>query len=532
MGRLIKIMMMMLVIVITSNIVLASYIPVDSRTSCDYTGENVKCKTGNAYSNVINDKGDWESCESALTYKTENNSLIIKYGREIIPITYEYEKADTSLISSAEESVNFIVEKNGCSLHYYQNFINKTEDISKLKYEIPEGFTFKDNVLVKGDIYINLNEAKDLQNVTITYDEKTNEVVFEGDNIKNLDPSVGLTMTGQGGQDTSAGTDSWTNPQFITADDISFAISTPDNSDEISYWLTATNFSFDVPEGATITGIEAQYYIYDDYDDEEDEEGAVDMVKVIIGGTVTGDDMQTGTGSLPDNTWWTITYGGDGELWGTTPTVEDVNSDDFGVAITITPDEASSARVKIDYVNMDIYYTESSDDTYPQFSNFGSNNNTLQGYGTIVLNATILNTNGTAGVEFNGNTYSATNVSDLFTATFDVLENGTFEYFWYAYGNGTSGNYNNSQNLTYYVQPPSLGNIVFEIRSKTTLEWLLDIRDSFMATFYGLIKLWKTDTAGVCYSETEGTIYYDNSLKKPCYCNSTDWVQMDGGGTC
>mgnify|MGYP005849814713 CR=1 FL=1 len=33
-------------------------------------------------------------------------------------------------------------------------------------------------------------------------------------------------------------------------------------------------------------------------------------------------------------------------------------------------------------------------------------------------------------------------------------------------------------------------------------------------------------------SPEEGWIYFDSDLHKPCYYNSTDWVQFDGGGTC
>jgi hypothetical protein len=47
-----------------------------------------------------------------------------------------------------------------------------------------------------------------------------------------------------------------------------------------------------------------------------------------------------------------------------------------------------------------------------------------------------------------------------------------------------------------------------------------------------LFKLDKEASALPCDSTREASVYYDTDLHKPCYCNSTDWVQIDGGGTC
>lgn len=40
------------------------------------------------------------------------------------------------------------------------------------------------------------------------------------------------------------------------------------------------------------------------------------------------------------------------------------------------------------------------------------------------------------------------------------------------------------------------------------------------------------DIPGLCDVAGEGNVYYDSVLNEPCYCNGTDWVQMDGGGYC
>jgi len=39
-----------------------------------------------------------------------------------------------------------------------------------------------------------------------------------------------------------------------------------------------------------------------------------------------------------------------------------------------------------------------------------------------------------------------------------------------------------------------------------------------------------TDSPGVC--DRKGAVYFDDSLSEMCFCNGSDWLQMDGGGSC
>ena len=41
-----------------------------------------------------------------------------------------------------------------------------------------------------------------------------------------------------------------------------------------------------------------------------------------------------------------------------------------------------------------------------------------------------------------------------------------------------------------------------------------------------------TDSPGECDPANKGKLYYDDSKNEPCYCDGTDWVQLDGGGLC
>jgi len=49
----------------------------------------------------------------------------------------------------------------------------------------------------------------------------------------------------------------------------------------------------------------------------------------------------------------------------------------------------------------------------------------------------------------------------------------------------------------------------------------------------GIIKLTATTTAETCDASTNvGSMYYNDTLNEPCYCNGSAWTQFDGGGAC
>lgn len=87
---------------------------------------------------------------------------------------------------------------------------------------------------------------------------------------------------------------------------------------------------------------------------------------------------------------------------------------------------------------------------YPSFSNeVKTANGTAYSSGvSYYFNITIANTNGTAGIQFNGVNYSMTNSSNNFTRTITDLAAGVYPYYFWAYYNGTS--YNNTA-VQYYT---------------------------------------------------------------------------------
>jgi hypothetical protein len=103
--------------------------------------------------------------------------------------------------------------------------------------------------------------------------------------------------------------------------------------------------------------------------------------------------------------------------------------------------------------------TPPSDFEYPNFNNIGFNktNGSLYLYGQgYSANATITKTNGTAGIEFNGVNYTASNISSLFTATINELGAGDYNYYWWAFGNGSATLYNISENYIYTIKKATL----------------------------------------------------------------------------
>lgn len=102
----------------------------------------------------------------------------------------------------------------------------------------------------------------------------------------------GPNYTGTASDDSSVGTATWTNPTNAQgAPDGSYATNSPGLTTE-------------------------------------------DIIKLVIGGTVTGNNKST-SATIP-STLQFVSYGGSADLWGTTPTVAQVNASDFGVVFAAT----------------------------------------------------------------------------------------------------------------------------------------------------------------------------------------------------
>ncbi|MCH7568404.1 MAG: LamG domain-containing protein, partial [Nanoarchaeota archaeon] len=115
--------------------------------------------------------------------------------------------------------------------------------------------------------------------------------------------------------------------------------------------------------------------------------------------------------------------------------------------------DANNERCRWDNINVTSY--PAVDNEFPIFSSFTevpANNTAYVSGATYRFNATITSTNGTAGIEFDGVNYTANNVtSDVYNVSVTDLAAGSYEYYWWSFGNGSSNNYNASGTRGYTV---------------------------------------------------------------------------------
>jgi len=171
-------------------------------------------------------------------------------------------------------------------------------------------------------------------------------------------PTTGATFPGTGASWSVSPHDdqTWTNPGNIVADDTSYAqITSPSFDTGVqSYLLRASNFNFSaIPEGATIDGIIVR--VMGNY---VNGAGAIDLVQLVdAGGSLVGDNKASTPVTLNTPSMTVNTFGGAADTWNATPTRAMLQDVDFGVAIGCIA-QANDCDIYIDYVTIEVYYTE------------------------------------------------------------------------------------------------------------------------------------------------------------------------------
>jgi hypothetical protein len=151
----------------------------------------------------------------------------------------------------------------------------------------------------------------------------------------------------------------------IAADDANFA-SVDLHNGSTSDYLEATNYGFTIPTGATINGIQVTIMRYSSSNSGG---SSIDdaHVRIIKGGSITGNDkQQSGTTNWPTSEVL-ATYGNSSDLWGATPwTAADINATNFGVALAVTNENNGNHRIAyVDYIQVTVTYTIKTDTTTP-----------------------------------------------------------------------------------------------------------------------------------------------------------------------
>lgn len=146
----------------------------------------------------------------------------------------------------------------------------------------------------------------------------------------------------------------WTNPQNAAASDDVYSSATI-SSGGTPIHKTA-GFGFNIPAGSTINGIEISVERNSDFCFST---CFIDLQASLM---KDGSNPIASSNQVIPNDYWPATdtvktYGGPSNLWGQSWTVDEINSSNFGFAISAFKMAAGTKTVNIDYVSAKIYYT-------------------------------------------------------------------------------------------------------------------------------------------------------------------------------
>ncbi len=164
---------------------------------------------------------------------------------------------------------------------------------------------------------------------------------------------TGLVLCGTGANISGSGTD-WSNPSNITSES-NYADATLQKDGGLSDYLRATNFSFSLPSGATIDGVEVQIHKAGETVSQYDE-----YVYLVEGGSIiSGSENKAQSTSWVESTPATSTYGGSSDTWNCSLSDTIVNSSTFGVQIMAEHQGGLANRwARVYWIKVKVYYTE------------------------------------------------------------------------------------------------------------------------------------------------------------------------------
>jgi hypothetical protein len=186
------------------------------------------------------------------------------------------------------------------------------------------------------------------------------------------------TNAGAGANVTVTGSADWANPGYIIADDTNYASATLTGSVLSSGYLEGTHYGFAIPADAVIDGIVVTIGRHEsgtrpDYLDVRDS-----TVKLLKAGELVGTNKAATGTEWPTAAATAAIYGTTADLWGATWTPAEINSSNFGVALSVISGVNRIAYV--DYMQISVTYT---------VTMVGSNTTVNCGAGTpVVINGT------------------------------------------------------------------------------------------------------------------------------------------------
>lgn len=175
-------------------------------------------------------------------------------------------------------------------------------------------------------------------------------LLFTSQAFSQIDgPNSGATFTISAIPGSS---NTWTNITNVGSSDNTYATfgNITGSVGRYTDYLVATNFGFNLPAGATITGIQAEV-------ERADPNGrtADYSVRIVKNGTIgTTEQAFNASYSISDNIQ---TYGNGGDTWGESWTVTDINSANFGIAIAAKRSVAGGSTAgRVDNIRIYVFY--------------------------------------------------------------------------------------------------------------------------------------------------------------------------------
>ncbi len=181
------------------------------------------------------------------------------------------------------------------------------------------------------------------------------------------------TSPASGANVSGAGTQAWSSATNAYTDDNSFA-TVAVNDNQQSNYLQVTNFGFSIPSNAVILGIEARIgrFVDDNGGNPQDQEVILRKGTAFVGSNLASSSVFPESEAI-------ATYGGAGNLWGTTWTPAEINSSNFGLGLRVIKNgTAGGARtVSVDYIQIRVTWqilTDTDGDGVPDATDIDDDN--------------------------------------------------------------------------------------------------------------------------------------------------------------
>jgi hypothetical protein len=163
----------------------------------------------------------------------------------------------------------------------------------------------------------------------------------------------GPNMPGTAINNMDVGTVAWMDPNYITVAGSPYATASFSNQpNQISNYLLATNYGFNIPAEATITGITV---VINRFANNTPSLISDNAVYLVFNNTYTGDNKAVTSTTWP-NILGTAVYGGPTDLWGATWTPAQINDPGFGAALSVLKESNGNRTALVDTIQITVDY--------------------------------------------------------------------------------------------------------------------------------------------------------------------------------